>query len=78
VKGVGYTGFPAWAADHVTLSLWLTIVAALALAMLLASPWLAPRLERAIDPLTFAEARFDEARDLHVRAAELEREKVPA
>lgn len=78
VKGVTYTGYPAWAADHVALSTVVTILGAVGVALLLASPWLARRLERAIDPLTYAEARFDEARDLHVRAAELEREKVPA
>ncbi|WP_017934834.1 acyltransferase family protein [Nocardioides sp. Iso805N] len=78
VKGVSYTGFPDWAADHVTLSLWVTVAAAIVVALLLASPWLAPRLERAIDPLTYAENRFDRARDLHVHADGLEREKVPA
>jgi hypothetical protein len=41
-------------------------------ALLLASPWVAPRLERLIDPLTYAERRFDHARDLHLEATELE------
>jgi fucose 4-O-acetylase-like acetyltransferase len=60
VKGVGYTGYPAWAAAHAGISLWLTMVAAVALALLLASPWVAPRLERAVDPLSHAEGRLDD------------------
>lgn len=78
VKGVSYTGFPGWAAHHPALSLAVVAVGAVAVALLLATPWLARRLERAIDPLTYAEGRFDAARDLHVRAEQLERERVPA
>jgi fucose 4-O-acetylase-like acetyltransferase len=78
VKGVTYTGYPGWAADHVALSLAVTIVGAVGVALALASPWLAPRLERAIDPLTYAEDRFDAARALHLHAEELEREQVAA
>jgi len=82
VKGVSYTGFPAWAADHPTLALVLAVPGAAAVALALASPWVAPRLERAIDPLTYAEGRFDEVVDLHAHVEELERvperERVPA
>lgn len=67
VKGVSYTGYPAWAADHAGLALPLTIVGAASVALLLASPWVAKRLERTIDPLTYAEGRFDAAVDLHGR-----------
>jgi fucose 4-O-acetylase-like acetyltransferase len=72
VKAVGYTAYPHWAAGHVTLSLMLNILGAICVALLLASSWVAPRLERLIDPLTYAERRFDHARDLHLEATELE------
>lgn len=79
VKSVSYTGFPGWAADHAGLALPLTIVGAVAVALLLASPWVARRLERAIDPLTYAEGRFDAAVDLHAQVdahiGELERDR---
>jgi len=80
VKSVSYTGFPGWAADNLAIAMPLTIIGALGVALLLASPWVAPRLERAIDPLTFAEGRFDDAVDLHAHVdahiEDLEREQV--
>ncbi len=55
VKGVGYTGFPGWAVDHPDLSLALTSVAGLLLALLLAWRPLASRLQDAVDPFGYAE-----------------------
>lgn len=60
VKGVGYTAYPRWAAQHADASLWLTMAGAVVVALVLASPWVARRLERAIDPLSYAEGRLDE------------------
>jgi len=60
VRGVGYTGYPDWASHHVGLSLWLTMAGAVVVALILASPWVAPRLERAVDPLSYAEDKLEE------------------
>ena len=88
IKAVSYTAFPAWVDAHGLLGLVLACSGAVAVALLLASPLLARPLERAIDPLTFAENRFDSARDLQLDAERLLRtrrleerrryERVPA
>jgi len=55
VKGVGYTGFPAWAVEHAHLALVLTSVGAVLLALLLAWHPVGSRLQDAVDPFGYAE-----------------------
>jgi fucose 4-O-acetylase-like acetyltransferase len=55
VKGVSYTDFPAWAGDHPDLSLAVTSVGALLLALLLAWRPLASLLQEVVDPFGYAE-----------------------
>lgn len=88
IKTVSYSGIPAWADDHGALGLLVTALGAIGVGLLLASPPVSTALQRAIDPLTYAEQRFDAARDLQFRAAQMTRtrparmaggyERVPA
>jgi fucose 4-O-acetylase-like acetyltransferase len=55
VKGVSYTDFPDWAGGHADLSLLLTSVGGLLLALLLAWRPLASLLQEVVDPFGFAE-----------------------
>ena len=88
IKAISYTGVPAWADAHGALGLAVTAAGAVCVALLLASAPVATVLQRAIDPLTYAEQRFDTARDLQFRSVQLTRarrtgakggyERVPA
>lgn len=69
VKSFEYSGYPGWADDHVTVSLLLTTVAAVAVAFLLAWRPVAARLTPLVDPLGFAETRVTNAVDLTVAGA---------
>ena len=51
VLGAQYAGFPAWAADHTTLAVPVVLVGAVTLAVLLAAPPVARRLQPLVDPL---------------------------
>jgi len=51
IKAVEYTGFPDWASGHPAVSLVLVSTAALGLAVLLALPTVARRLNIAVDPV---------------------------
>ena len=55
VKGLSYTDFPGWAVDHTGLSLALTTVGGLMLALLLAWRPVASRLQDVVDPFGYAE-----------------------
>jgi len=74
VKAVEYTPYDEWAASHWQPALPLTMAGAVLVALLLASPWISRRLERAVDPLTYAESQFEQAVTLHLVADDLERE----
>ena len=71
VKAVGYSPYDDWAQAHTAVGLPLTIAGAAAVALLLASTWVAGRLQKAIDPLSYAEGELDRAVELHVIADEL-------
>lgn len=75
VKSVSYSGIPAWADAHGTLGLIVTAAGAIGVGLALASAPVSSVLQRAIDPLTYAEQRFDVARDLQFRAAQLSRSR---
>lgn len=75
VKAAEYSPYDVWAVHHEAVALPLTMVCAVAVAMLLASPAVSRRLERAVDPLTYAESEFDRAVNLHAVAADLERDR---
>jgi fucose 4-O-acetylase-like acetyltransferase len=68
VKGVEGTRYDDWGHAHPVIALPLTILGAVGVALLLASPPVARRLERVIDPLGYAEARFDDTVRLHAGA----------
>jgi len=72
VKAVEYSPYDVWAVHHEALALPLTMAGAVAVAFLLASPWVSRRLERAVDPLAYAESELDRAVRLHVVADRLE------
>lgn len=71
VKGLHYAGYPDWTAKHDIAALVLDVVGGIALAMLLASPPVAKRLERAVDPLAYADDQIDRAFHLNQRAEQL-------
>jgi fucose 4-O-acetylase-like acetyltransferase len=73
VKGTSYTRFPDWAADHAVLSLLLTSAMAVPLALVLAWPPLATRLNHLVDPVGFAEHKVRDA--VHLTAARVEHEE---
>jgi fucose 4-O-acetylase-like acetyltransferase len=64
VKGAEYAGYGSWADAHVVLSFGLTTVAAVLLALLLASRPVATRLNDVVDPLGYAERHVRHAVDL--------------
>lgn len=61
VKGLSYTGYPDWGAAHPVTGLLVTTAGALLLSLVLASPWLAPLLDRLVDPFGAAQRRMREA-----------------
>jgi fucose 4-O-acetylase-like acetyltransferase len=64
VKGAEYAGFPAWAADHVAVSLLVTTLAAGGLALLLAWRPVAQVLNHTVDPFAYAERHMKQAVEL--------------
>ncbi|GAA1999665.1 acyltransferase family protein [Nocardioides kribbensis] len=72
VKGAEYAGYTGWTADHPWVGLVLTSALAVALALLLASPRVAPVLGHVVDPFGFAEKRVDRAADVAVASQEAE------
>jgi fucose 4-O-acetylase-like acetyltransferase len=77
VKGLGYSAYPDWAAAHPVLSLPLTTLGAMALALVLASQPVARRLGVLVDPVGFAQAHVRHAMDL-TRATEEAEEHAEA
>jgi fucose 4-O-acetylase-like acetyltransferase len=63
IKTAKRYGWPEFTAEHVTLGFWLTIVLAVALAMLLASPPVRRVLEPLTNPLGWLEARRKSRRE---------------
>jgi fucose 4-O-acetylase-like acetyltransferase len=74
VKGAEYLAYPQWTYEHPVLSLVTTTAGAVVLALVLASPPVARRLEVLVDPLGNAEKRVEEAVDLTVVSQEAEAE----
>ena len=77
VKGLEYSAYPDWAAAHPVLSLPLTTLGAMALALVLASQPVARRLGVLVDPVGFAQAHVRHAMDL-TRATEETEEHAEA
>ena len=77
VKAFGYSPYDVWARAHLAVGLPLTIAGAVAVALVLGSRWVAGRLEKAVDPLSYAEAELDHAVLLHAMAEELVAEPEP-
>jgi fucose 4-O-acetylase-like acetyltransferase len=77
VRGLGYSAYPDWAAAHPVLSLPLTTLGAVALALLLAWQPVARRLGVLVDPVGFAQAHVRHAMDL-TRATEEAEEHAEA
>lgn len=73
VKGAEFAGFMGWANDHPYLAVPPLVVAAVGLAVLLASPPVAQRLERVVDPFGHVERHTKHA----VAVASLAAEPVP-
>ena len=74
VKGVSYTDFPGWAVDHTGLSLALTSVGGLLLALLLAWRPVASVLQEVVDPFGYAERHTRHAVAITAAATEDEPE----
>ncbi len=66
VKAAGYAGYDGWAGDHEVVAFGLTTLAAVGLALLLASRPVASRLQDVVDPLGYAERHVSHAVDLTV------------
>jgi len=71
VKALEYSPYLPWAYEHDLLALLIDVVGGIGLALLLAAPPVARRLERAIDPLAYADEQLDHALHLHRRADRL-------
>ena len=69
VKGAEYAGFPGWAAEHASISLVVTTLAAAGLALLLAWPPVAKVLIHVVDPFGTAEKHVKEAVQLSAAPA---------
>jgi fucose 4-O-acetylase-like acetyltransferase len=67
VKGVSYAGYVGWAETHPVISFAVTTLAAMLLALLLASRPVATRLDNLVDPLGYAERHVKDA--VHLTAA---------
>ncbi|GAA3807876.1 acyltransferase family protein [Nocardioides panacisoli] len=76
VKAAEYLSYPEWTYQHPVLSLLTTTAGAVAVALALASPPIARRLEVLVDPLGNAEKRVDQAVDLTVVSQEAGPEAV--
>jgi fucose 4-O-acetylase-like acetyltransferase len=79
IKGAEYAGYESWADAHAALSFGVTTVAAVLLALLLASRPVASRLVDLVDPLGYAERHVRHAVDLTAAGAQVPvevREKV--
>lgn len=61
IKSLEYGGYPERIADHPGAAFVVTTLGAIGLALLLASPPVASRLQHAVDPLGLAEQRFEQA-----------------
>jgi fucose 4-O-acetylase-like acetyltransferase len=72
VKGLEYSAYPDWAAAHPVLSLPLTTLGAVALALLLAWQPVSRRLGVLVDPVGFAQAHVRHAMDLTLATEETE------
>jgi fucose 4-O-acetylase-like acetyltransferase len=77
VRGLGYSTYPDWAAAHPVLSLPLTTLGAVALALLLAWQPVARRLGALVDPVGFAQDHVRHAMEL-TRATEETEEHAEA
>jgi len=64
IRGLGYSAFPDWAAAHPVLSLPLTTLGAVSLALLLAWQPVSRRLGALVDPVGFAQAHVRHAMEL--------------
>ena len=69
VKGASYAGYGGWAQDHLAVSLPLTTLLAVGVALLLAWRPVASVLDHAVDPLGHAQRRVDDAVDLTLAGA---------
>jgi fucose 4-O-acetylase-like acetyltransferase len=61
VKGASYAGYGGWADEHVVISFGVTTVGAVLLALLLATPPVASRLQNLVDPLGYGERHVQDA-----------------
>lgn len=77
VKSLYYAGYPDWAETHAALSLVVTTLGAVGLALLLAWGPLARRLDLAVDPFGSAEHRVDHAVALTAVSAEVAAGEAP-
>lgn len=77
VKGVSYTGFPSWAADHLAVGLAATTLGGVGLSFLLAWPPVAARLGVLVDPFGHAERHARHAVDLGVTVVAHEDHDAP-
>jgi len=77
IRGLGYSPFPDWAAAHPVVSLPLTTLGAVALALLLAWHPVSRRLGALVDPVGFAQDHVRHAMEL-TRATEETEEHAEA
>jgi fucose 4-O-acetylase-like acetyltransferase len=74
VKGADYAGYPSWADAHPVLSVPVTTLAAVMVALLLACRPVASRLVDVVDPFGYAERHVRRAADLAEAGREVGRE----
>lgn len=74
VKGVGYAGWDTWSDGHPVISFGVTTLAAIGLALALASEPVASRLKEVVDPLGYAERHVKHAVALNVAKDEVQPE----
>jgi fucose 4-O-acetylase-like acetyltransferase len=72
VRAALYAGYTEWTADHSELGALLTLAGSIAVALALAAPPVARRLQHLVDPFGAAERRMKEAVDLTVVAGATE------
>jgi fucose 4-O-acetylase-like acetyltransferase len=68
IKGLQYSGYESWAAAQPVTATVVTVAGSVGLALLLASPPVAERLQHLVDPLGYAQGRLRHAVDLHEAA----------
>lgn len=61
IKGLEYGGYPEWISAHPASAFAVTTIGAVALALLLAAPPVATRLQHAVDPLGLGQQRLEQA-----------------